>query len=282
MAYVREGLVFPNAIAFRLPVASNNDHLLFLWWNSGGQDSLRYKLHIKISDETVMFQPTLNISHSGLVPFEHTLWKASLICNHRVDGNVKVEFKFEFSDGSRFTTIRDKYCNVSPQDAKKTKTEPEAETVSSELVFLYSFIVATLIAAILGCTVCYVQRRTSPSKSKLKTNNQDLTPNSDNPPLLPPPPTTRTANIPVHNQFRQLPPGPNFGTYDANAGMTSDAESRVTDWIQQQIVKQDVVKLHECNPEEAVKNLEVERQRLKLGSLLQEGTFGRVYQVSQA
>jgi hypothetical protein len=65
--------------------------------------------------------------------------------------------------------------------------------------------------------------------------------------------------------------------------MSDAAESRVTDWIQQQqreMMEEDVVP--ETDPEIIFQNLQVDRIRLKLGSLLQEGTFGRVYQVSSS
>ena len=65
-------------------------------------------------------------------------------------------------------------------------------------------------------------------------------------------------------------------------------ESRVTNWIQEQYMKrgnqQQQTKSDESvidtsrTPEEVAKDLEIERSRLKLGSLLQEGTFGKVYQ----
>ena len=64
-------------------------------------------------------------------------------------------------------------------------------------------------------------------------------------------------------------------------GLMSDAaESRVTDWIQQQqreLLQEDVDQ--EVDPQVVFQNLQVNRIRLKLGSLLQEGTFGRIYQV---
>ena len=64
-------------------------------------------------------------------------------------------------------------------------------------------------------------------------------------------------------------------------GLMSDAaESRVTDWIQQQQrekIEEELIA--ETDPQIIFQNLQVDRIRLKLGSLLQEGTFGRVYQV---
>lgn len=67
-------------------------------------------------------------------------------------------------------------------------------------------------------------------------------------------------------------------------GLMSDAaESRVTDWIQQQ--QRDLLQEEpspERDPQVIFDSLQVDRSRLKLGSLLQEGTFGRVYQVIQS
>ena len=73
------------------------------------------------------------------------------------------------------------------------------------------------------------------------------------------------------------------------AGLMSDAESRVTDWIQQQqrgfisgaatMENDDASQDADTDPESVFQSLQADRHRLKLGSLLQEGTFGRVYQV---
>ena len=85
----------------------------------------------------------------------------------------------------------------------------------------------------------------------------------------------------VSNELRQRYVGAG-GVNNFDLGLMSDAaESRVTDWIQQQqreMMEEDVVP--ETDPEIIFQNLQVDRIRLKLGSLLQEGTFGRVYQVS--
>lgn len=58
-----------------------------------------------------------------------------------------------------------------------------------------------------------------------------------------------------------------------DANLMSDAESRVTDWVQSQMRQK------ENDPQQVMKMLHVDRLRLKLGQLLMEGTFGRVYQV---
>ena len=85
----------------------------------------------------------------------------------------------------------------------------------------------------------------------------------------------------VSSELRQRYNVVTGGTNNFELGLMSDAaESRVTDWIQQQqreMLEEDVIQ--ETDPQIIFQNLQVDRIRLKLGSLLQEGTFGRVYQV---
>jgi hypothetical protein len=66
----------------------------------------------------------------------------------------------------------------------------------------------------------------------------------------------------------------------SDAGILSDAESRVTDWVQSQ-QRQQQQGGKDLDPLAVMQMLEVDRLRLKLGQLLQEGTFGRVYQVKK-
>jgi phage-related baseplate assembly protein len=66
----------------------------------------------------------------------------------------------------------------------------------------------------------------------------------------------------------------------SDAGILSDAESRVTDWVQSQ-QRQQQRGGKDLDPLAVMQMLEVDRLRLKLGQLLQEGTFGRVYQVKK-
>lgn len=90
------------------------------------------------------------------------------------------------------------------------------------------------------------------------------------PPSEPPPP------LPL-----PLPTGTSFPT----DGLFADAGSRVKDWVasQQQLQQPAAAQPSAAavaaamDPDAVMRALEVERPRLTLGRLLQEGTFGRVY-----
>ena len=97
-----------------------------------------------------------------------------------------------------------------------------------------------------------------------------------NPPPPPPPPP------PSHPPPDHLPSlqGRSTGMAALDGAIMSDAESRVESWVQSQ---QRVSEQGHRETDPAVMQvLQVDRLRLKLGQLLQEGTFGRVYQVCMA
>ena len=118
----------------------------------------------------------------------------------------------------------------------------------------------------------------------------------------PPPPPPLPPPLPSNQQFGRNIVGARPGVFSGNkfefvtAEFNSDAESRVTDWVNQHQkhqtqTEQETMNYNEENcqdledadvyirGEKIFESMQVERHNLKLGCLLQEGTFGRVYQV---
>ena len=115
----------------------------------------------------------------------------------------------------------------------------------------------------------------------------------------PPPPPPLPPPLPGNQPFIRNRVG--GGIFNGNkfefvtAEFNSDAESRVTDWVNQHQRHQSEqapgnYNEENCNDSEGgddmqirgeklFESMQVERHNLKLGCLLQEGTFGRVYQV---
>lgn len=279
LSYVRDGVVNEGAVQFKIPVSSDIDSLNFLWWNADFTSTVNYKILVKILDNEIMYQPSLNISHSGQVPKVPTYWRMSMPCNRLSSGKASVEINFELGPQIKFKLVRDKFCDQSSISDQISNYHPgTAMGVSSHVAFVYSLLVAFLVALTLTIFVAIVQKKTAhememnPSSRMMMMPMPPLLKHEDPSPLLPPldsfPMTTSSAN-------------PGFSIYDG--GMTFDAESRVTDWIQQQYMKSEILNStidenEPKSPEEVAKGLEIDRSRLKLGSLLQEGTFGKVYQ----
>ena len=82
LSYVRDGVLNKGAIDFQIPVSNDLDALHFLWWNADFTSIVNYKIIVLIKDTEIMFQPSLNISHSGQVPKTPTYWRMSLPCNN--------------------------------------------------------------------------------------------------------------------------------------------------------------------------------------------------------
>jgi len=273
--YVRDGVFNQGAIDFNIPVSNDIEYLHFLWWNADYTSKVDYKIKVQVLNNEIMLQPSLNISHSDKVPNAPTYWRMSLPCQHFASGKAAFEIQIELNGGEEskknFKLIREKQCEsgISDNDSM-TPFHSMKSSVSSHAVFVYSSLIAFLISICLTIFVSFMQKKTRESlQENLPLKNEDPSP------LLPPiEPSTFSA------------PNAGFSVYDG--GITSDAESRVTNWIQEQYMKrgnqQQQTKSDESvidtsrTPEEVAKDLEIERSRLKLGSLLQEGTFGKVYQ----
>ena len=81
LSYVRDGVLNKGAVDFKIPLSSDLESLHFLWWNGDFTSIVNYKIIVNIKTSDVMFQPSLNISHSGQVPKTPTYWRMSLPCN---------------------------------------------------------------------------------------------------------------------------------------------------------------------------------------------------------
>ena len=82
LSYVRDGVLNKGAVDFKIPLSSDLESLHFLWWNGDFTSIVNYKIIVNIKTSDVMFQPSLNISHSGQVPKTPTYWRMSLPCNN--------------------------------------------------------------------------------------------------------------------------------------------------------------------------------------------------------
>ena len=82
LSYVRDGVLNKGAVDFKIPLSSDLESLHFLWWNGDFTSIVNYKIIVNIKTSDVMFQPSLNISHSGQVPKTPTYWRMSLPCSN--------------------------------------------------------------------------------------------------------------------------------------------------------------------------------------------------------
>lgn len=291
LSYVRDGVVNDGALGFDIPVASDVESVHFEWSNLDPALPINYNLVIQAQDDEsdnrseAMHQPHLNISHRGHVPRYPTTWRVSLPCGGVVSATVRVLIDLTWSHSSDLssdaTTVRlsrTKKCESS--DSKASANNDNLSrfwSVEPHVVFMYAVLTGLSAILLTSLAVFIVHKRSSAAKRN-KSSPAIMTPNDHYEPIHQAEeqePFNLIQTRPhAQPQFRSAP----FHAGPIDAGMTSDAESRVTDWIQQQQHHHQTKSENEPSAEEKINSLQVDRSSLKLGCLLQEGTFGKVYQ----
>ena len=92
LSYVRDGVLNKGAVDFKIPLSSDLESLHFLWWNGDYTSVVNYKIIVNIRNPDIMFQPSLNISHSGQIPKIPTYWRMSLPCNNIGKYELLIDF----------------------------------------------------------------------------------------------------------------------------------------------------------------------------------------------
>ena len=123
LAYVRDGVFLENALAFVIPLAENKNRIHFQWRARQRTRvsfttnyplepypftnlplQIPYKMKLSTSDPLALHQPTLNISHSGLVPTSPPfVFRVTLPCSGRQAGKVIIglEIEVELESGEK-------------------------------------------------------------------------------------------------------------------------------------------------------------------------------------
>ena len=96
--YIRDGVVNNGAIEFNIPISSDVDYLHFLWYNADDTNVIKYKIVVKVMNSEVMFQPSLNISHSGEVPKTPTYWVRAAISMYIGSHSKNILLSYHFRE----------------------------------------------------------------------------------------------------------------------------------------------------------------------------------------
>ena len=124
LAYIRNGKINTNAAKFMIPVSQDLDAIHLAWWahpnsNRGAMDNsasteVSYRIYIESkttssssgsnalgsyaenSVEDAMYQPSLNVSHSGRLPTKEQIVRISLPCTGRIHAIVDIDITINF------------------------------------------------------------------------------------------------------------------------------------------------------------------------------------------
>ncbi|XP_034098545.1 tyrosine-protein kinase Dnt [Drosophila albomicans] len=270
--YVREGHINNYALNFIVPVPANVQDVSFTWQSLAGR-SLPYSLNVMSSDQEVVPRPALNVSGIGEIPTHIQTWSVALRCSGVRAAEVDITISLEvilnrsLNNVTHLVFRRKKICllNENGDDLKQTlandQDDPQLlETVLPPPTGLITLVVGVTVAMSAVCVllvIAYCVRGAAAKRQHHQHGGQPM----------------RTSSF---QRLNTQPPCQS--SLGSAAYMTpsliapvhaSSLPRKVAVSVEQQ---QQPEELHR-----RISELTVERCRVRLSSLLQEGTFGRVY-----
>ncbi|XP_030377378.1 tyrosine-protein kinase Dnt [Scaptodrosophila lebanonensis] len=266
--YVREGLINNYALNFIVPVPANVRDISFTWQSLAGRP-LPYSINVVSSDQEVLPRPAMNVTQIGEMPTYIQTWALALKCSGvraaEVDVTISVEVILNraLNNVTHLVFRRKKICLLSESgeveqpgddldDPLLLETVLPPPTGLITLVVGVSFALATVSILLL---VGYCVRGAAAKRQLHQHGGQPMR-------------TSSFQRLNTHPPCQSSMGSAAYMTPSIIAPVHASSLPRKVPVEQQQ------------QPEELqrrISELTVERCRVRLSSLLQEGTFGRVY-----
>ncbi|XP_044740807.1 tyrosine-protein kinase Drl-like [Chrysoperla carnea] len=283
--YVREGVLNEYALKYIVPVSAQIDAVFFSWQSLTGR-TLPYEITIETSNNIILNEPQLNISTVGQIPIEPETFSVFLPCSGQAAGdvnitlNINVTFNRATNNVTSLHILRRKSClkpdtfltqqnnqvfiDVAPNETLSTNIFYMADACAIALILVTSIFVCAYYmrnkksqnmnrpGGITQESMAVVQNCSSVNSAS-GLNRQNLHQTTFMSTVTPLPQNLFTGTSPFshksgssYTSFRRVP-----------AYTLTDEESKD---LQQKITE-----------------MTVQRCRVRLRSVVLEGTFGRVY-----
>lgn len=247
--YVRAGVINDYALNFVVPVPAHLDSLHFTWQSLAGRP-LPYSMSVTVSNSDALSRPRLNISEHGNVPTTVQTFTIELPCTGTVNAEVDVHISMNITlnrnthNVTRLNFKRTKICltsssihNVLQEEVMVSDSPTEA---ASALYVAVSCACALVTVVAIGLLACYLRNN--------KNRHSDMLQESRNG---------------SNSSAQGLGPAPVVSCAISSARRPSYTRLEYTD------------KANDL--QHRIAQLTIQRCRVRLRSVLLEGTFGRVY-----
>nr|XP_036226541.1 tyrosine-protein kinase Dnt isoform X1 [Bactrocera oleae] len=257
--YVREGHVNNYALNFVVPVPANVRDITFTWQSLAGRP-LPYSINVITSEPEVLPRPLMVIPQIGEIPTSVQTFTIGLKCSGIRASEVDVSISLEvilnraLNNVTHLVFRRKKMCLlVGPEEDNSVHGPVLLETAAPPPTGILTIIVGSSLAlalVIILLLTAYCVRRSA----KRQNHGQPM----------------RTSSF---QRLSTSAPCQQSATYNSPPSIIAPIHSSLPRKVQ--IEPQHPEELHR-----RISELTVERCRVRLSSLLQEGTFGRVYRGS--
>jgi RYK receptor-like tyrosine kinase len=316
--YIREGNINQYAIGFVIPIPSLVDVLHFTWYQSSPLLPLNYKLTFGSSNTDILSVPTVNISTAGSVPNHPQVWGVTVLCTGVEAGEVVITVdlilnRMDINKLTNTTLLSFKRKKVCPAFDLTVKEEKGSRKVPAYVIF-FSAIGGCILFIIIIITIVITRwikdsrynkyatvstqhqqqnnltTQTSVSQTILNrsggSHGSQVHHSLHGAPLLPALPTERDERISITlNQGHLVPQGsPRLDGFSLQAQSTavlykSAPHAKIEDFFTSDVdSRHPDTRVKRTGPLVPIEEIAVDRLSLTLGDLLQEGTFGRIYQ----
>ncbi|XP_058799333.1 tyrosine-protein kinase Dnt-like [Phymastichus coffea] len=292
--YVREGLINTYAMNFVVPVAATIDDLEFTWQSLVGQP-LAYSMKIDYDMMNVpgygsglmaLLPPKVNISSRGLVPTQQQVFAIRLPCSGLESAEIKLSIKLNVTapPASKYQDIslvfkRNKICmkgisTQSKNDSVKLEAGPGVANGNGSFYIAATCACALILLIVSVASALYIRN----SKARSQHPRKSLTCCSYSAAG-----TTGVTGSSILVKVDNRPGSANSGSYATIADLEplyARPCSRASYYAATHVTHLS----QSTDPCEKARAVAVPRSSLQCRTVLQEGTFGRVYRgnMSQA
>ncbi|XP_070213290.1 tyrosine-protein kinase RYK-like [Littorina saxatilis] len=283
--YVREGIINNYALSFNMPINANIEEIFFTWQSLRDNPQMFYTMNFSVSNPRAMRTPEPDISLSGVVPNQPSVFKVSLPCSGLMSAEVDVRMQMNINifSASNLTVLNFKRQKVCLKDSslwmrggagknitllqKGLQTQADAVGPQTPTSSAGSLTTSTHIFYIaVGCTcalilltamavaVYYLNSQRNLDRYSRRMNYYD---------------SSSSQALTAQSQTFLRPDTPNnasatTGLPNFRRGISPATELKPTD-------------LKPTDMKTALKEITIERKCVTLGELMIEGTFGRIY-----
>ncbi|XP_017465150.1 PREDICTED: tyrosine-protein kinase Dnt [Rhagoletis zephyria] len=251
--YVREGHVNNYALNFIVPVPANVRDITFTWQSLAGRP-LPYSINVVSTDQEILPRPLINISQIGEIPTNEQTFAIGLKCSgiraSEVDVTISIEVILNraLSNVTHLVFRRKRICLLAEPEENTVLGPVLLETAVPPPTGILTIIVSSSLA--LALVIILLMTAYCVRRSAKRQNHGQL---------------MRTSSF---QRLNTNVPCQQSATYIGPPSIISPIHSS----LPRKVGTQQPEELHR-----RISELTVERCRVRLSNLLQEGTFGRVY-----
>ncbi|CAG9855051.1 unnamed protein product [Phyllotreta striolata] len=247
--YIRKGVINNYALNFVVPIPSNIDSLCFTWESLTPGQPVHYSIQVDSSNLAALPTPKLNISDAGVISNTVQTFQISLPCTGLVEAEVDIKIKMNImltpENVTTLTFRRKKICLELEKSTAYVSVDSLPPYSNSVNILYIAICCAILFIFILVIVVTLYHVKGNKTRRSTENGSGPTTTTTTFLAALP----RNSVNVSSYGSLKRMP------SYSLIEERSKDLQDKITE-------------------------LSIQRCRVRLSSIIMEGTFGKIYQGS--